>query len=369
MRLPLIPIRQIVGKGVNVLSKEQKTCIGVISCHDDEEINRKLVNLFNELYKKNKDTKDTINKFQFIFTGGTYDRIVLNVDNDTREFLLGQCGATRLPGFRDGGVTTLSYFITQRLCSILWTFLAPKEHHLRRPENLAQMRLCDQWNVKRLMNVGSVGRWAANEANGDETRNLQPCPVQLVLREGAKPGEVTYFFEKNNREGYYEIKKIRTGDDTRQINNITDEIKARQENFPQKFEDMTIALIAHNEMKKRMISFAIDHEWELRKFGTILATGTTGREVAAATSRTIEKKIYRYHSGPKGGDIEIATEILFGRCHIVIFFMDPLNPHPHIDDIRTVFEACMIRDQVLMITNEMHAREFMSRVVRGKEGF
>lgn len=130
---------------------------------------------------------------------------------------------------------------------------------------------------------------------------------------------------------------------------------------------MTIALIAHNEMKSRMIDFAIDHQTELNRFGTILATGTTGREVASATSRTIDEKMVRHHSGPKGGDIEIATAILYNKCDLVIFFVDPLNPHPHIEDIRTVFQACMVNDQVVMITNEVHAREFMSRVVRGND--
>jgi len=129
---------------------------------------------------------------------------------------------------------------------------------------------------------------------------------------------------------------------------------------------MTIALIAHNEMKNRMVEFAVDHEHELNQFGTILATGTTGREVCAATSRDITKKMVRHHSGPKGGDIEIATAVLLDHCDIVIFFVDPLSPHPHIDDIRVVFQACMVSDRVVMITNEMHAREFMSRAVRGK---
>jgi len=141
---------------------------------------------------------------------------------------------------------------------------------------------------------------------------------------------------------------------------------AEMSSKPKRFDEMTIALIAHDEMKSRMIEFAIDHEQELEKFKTILATGTTGREVAAATSKKIDDKMVRYHSGPKGGDIEIAIAILNGYCDIVIFFIDPLRPHPHIEDIRVVFQACMLKDQVVMITNEMHAREFMSRVVRGK---
>ena len=131
------------------------------------------------------------------------------------------------------------------------------------------------------------------------------------------------------------------------------------------FTQMTIALIAHDDMKSRMVEFAIDFEPELSLFARILTTGTTGRQVTDAVPKLEkEKKIYRYHSGPKGGDIEIATEILLGRCHVVVFFVDPLHPHPHIEDIRVVFGACMIRDQVRMLTNEMQAREWMGRVVR-----
>lgn len=70
-------------------------------------------------------------------------------------------------------------------------------------------------------------------------------------------------------------------------------------------------------------------------------------------------------SGPKGGDIEIATEILFGRCHMVIFFIDPL--HPRTDDMRVVFSACMAEienNDVRMLTNEVQAREWIEQAVR-----
>jgi methylglyoxal synthase len=135
--------------------------------------------------------------------------------------------------------------------------------------------------------------------------------------------------------------------------------------MPHKTEDTTIALIAHDEMKPRMVDFAIDNEHILARFGRILTTGTTGQAVANAT-HTLGPKIYRYHSGPKGGDIEIATEILFGRCHVVVFLVDPLHSHAHIEDIRVVFGACMIQDHVRMLTNEMQAREWIERVARRK---
>lgn len=84
------------------------------------------------------------------------------------------------------------------------------------------------------------------------------------------------------------------------------------------------------------------NETLLSKFKGILSTGTTGLEVINACRRLRETdKDIRCLSGPKGGDIEIATEILFNGCHIVVFFIDPLRPHPHIDNIRVVFSACM----------------------------
>ncbi|MCJ7515474.1 MAG: methylglyoxal synthase [Dehalococcoidia bacterium] len=139
--------------------------------------------------------------------------------------------------------------------------------------------------------------------------------------------------------------------------------KKREPRFWYEFGCQTIALIAHDAMKERMIEFATEYENELSAFGRILATGTTGREVEAAT-RKLGGKIFRCRSGPKGGDVEIATEILYGRCDVVIFFIDPLHPHPHIEDIRVVFGACMTEDEVRMLTNEVQARKWMDEVVR-----
>lgn len=191
--------------------------------------------------------------------------------------------------------------------------------------------------------------WFDYEAELDANRNLHPCPPELYLerRDGEK---------KLLPLPKAPVKKIWRGIPVGQLRGET-----------KHFDKLTLALIAHDEMKPRMIEFAVDHEHEFNMFGTIIATGTTGREVAAVTSKDIDRKMVRYHSGPKGGDIEIATAILFHYCDVVIFFVDPLKPHPHIEDIRVVFQACMVSDQVVMITNEMHAREFMARTIRGNE--
>jgi methylglyoxal synthase len=329
---------------------EPKTAIAVLASHDSDEKNKELVRMLNAFCTARE--KKELKKFQFIFTGGTFDRVLAGVkrkkikpvEEDTKQFLFEECGVTRLPSRTDGGVTIMSYLIVQQVCSIIWPFLDPSTSHWLMPENLALLRLCDQWHVKKLMNQGSVEEWLVKELDLDKSRNRQSYPIDMTFIDGKK------LSQKNA--------KINQNDDTNY-----QQVTPPTIDFPQEHGKQTIALISHDEMKSRMIEFAIDHERELARFKRILATGTTGREVIANT-RTLEDKVNRYRSGPKGGDIEIATEILFGRCHVVIFFIDTLNPHPHIEDIRVVLASCMLKDKVRMLTNEMQARDWMERVVR-----
>ena len=81
----------------------------------------------------------------------------------------------------------------------------------------------------------------------------------------------------------------------------------------------------------------------------------------------LKDRIVPLNSGPLGGDIEIAVEVLFDQCDVIIFFVDPLHPHPHTDDIRVVFAAAMRTPTVRVLANEMQAREWMDRVVRESE--
>ncbi len=331
---------------------KKKTFIAALASHDNLGVNNSLARVFERLYKQDANL---LRSFHFVITGGTFNRILAKdakadgiqpVSNDARELV--RRTTTCLPPREKGGVTLLSYLIVQRRCSAIWPFFTPLTGHWLTPENLALMRLCDLWHVKRLMNPGSVEEWFAQEGKTDVNRNRQPWPPSLFLADDEEPDCVPQVLP----DGGWKLDPNPAP------------MPTTTSGEPD-FREMTIALIAHDEMKSRMVEFAIDFERELSLFKRILTTGTTGRQVAdAAPKLEKDKKIYRYHSGPKGGDIEIATEILLGRCHVVVFFVDPLNPHPHIEDIRVVFGACMIRDQVRMLTNEMQAREWMGRVVR-----
>jgi methylglyoxal synthase len=347
--------------------KNKKTLVAVLASHDSTEKNNQLSIAFEKLYNHNADQ---LAKFHFVFTGGTFRRLVLaeNVNDsygnklkpiseDVKNHLLEQCGVTVLPDRTQCGVTILANLIVQRQCSIIWPFLSPNTPHWLTPDYLALMRLCDLWYAKRLMNVASVLEWFRYEAPRDEKRNLQ-IVNPLILKLGSAEKSVDWpKADGIHLESGLKYYQLRLPYGNERCHGKVYELGQR-----------TIALVAHDEMKKRIVDYAIQYEDELCNFSRILATGHTGQEVKNACRNIRENELLRsYLSGPKGGDIEIATEILFNRCHTVVFFVDPLNPHPHIDDIRVVFIACMAeieKNDVRMLTNEVHAREWIEALRR-----
>ncbi len=344
-----------------------KPLIGVLASHDSQDKNEALATVLIEAHK-DEGLRGILRRFRFVFTGGTYRRLFLGqpvsgqdprevnhrLPEEVRCFLHDDCNLIILPPTMEGGVTVLASLVTTRKVSILWTFFSPLTTHLLYPENLALLRLADQWRVKKLMNSGSVKGWLRSEADRDACLNLQSRQFEISFGGDtkliARPAEVGAHAPTVSpmRNGGSEV---RLACDSERLSD-------------QELSRATIALISHDEMKSRMLEFVIDYEHELEKFKCILATGTTGRLIADAVPR-LRDKVCRYHSGPKGGDIEIATEILYHACDVVIFFVDPLHPHPHTEDIRVVFGACMIEDTVRMLSNEVQARAWMDRRVRG----
>ncbi|MGZ4902599.1 MAG: hypothetical protein ACXV5E_04355 [Halobacteriota archaeon] len=345
-----------------------KTLIGVLAGHDSVRKNNDLIRLLHDLHDDSKD-RALLRKFHFVFTKGTFRRVVLgeraegtygsdelqHMRQKVREFMLRECGITVLPGWEQAGVTVLANMVVERQCSILWPFLSPVTTHWLSPEYNALMRLSDLWNVKRLMNVESVKDWFHNEAARDVKRNPQKAsdsPLKIRL------GSV-------ERDGLWPV-ALRHNDNA--YDSVDIPVQMRKSGFYTRFSDQTIALIAHDEMKQRMVDFSLEYEDELCAFKRVLTTGHTGEEVESACRRLRAKgTIRRFLTGPKGGDIEIATEIIFNRCHVVVFFVDPLHPHAHIDDVRVVFGVCMAEiegNDVRLLTNEFHAREWMENAVR-----
>lgn len=98
-----------------------------------------------------------------------------------------------------------------------------------------------------------------------------------------------------------------------------------------------IALIAHDNLKDQMVEWVRTHQAKLTKCN-LFATGTTGQRIHDATGLPITK----FKSGPLGGDQQIGAGIAEGRIDVVIFFWDPLAPHPHDVDVKALLRIAVV---------------------------
>jgi len=392
---------------------DNKTFIAVLASRDSIVKNNELARVFEALYTYDnenieKGKESLLKQFHFVFCGGTFSRLVRGRDQidhritmsrkenrisletlsdnkdlkkytekiypinaETREELFGKnkdgtANITVLPNHINGRVTLISKLIVQRTCNIIWPFFSPTTEHWTRPENLALLRLCDLWNAKRLMNAESVRSWWKNEAQKDARIFRQELPLKLELytpeKDTNKAATTTTEKLKNKNKSFIYYYKFPFDDIRKQA-----ALDKNADDYYFKLKDKTVALIAPDSMKQKIVDFALHYEQELLRFNRILATENTGRMIELYCRNLRNKGIIKCLPGPRGGNIEIATEILFNRCNIVIFFVDPMNPHPHIDDIRVVFGSCMTEmkdNDVRILTSEVQARDWIEGVIQ-----
>jgi len=107
----------------------------------------------------------------------------------------------------------------------------------------------------------------------------------------------------------------------------------------------TIALIAHDGKKADMVAFATFNREKLTAYH-LIATETTGKLLRDKVGLEVEILL----SGPMGGDAQIAARVAQGKVAGVIFFVDPLNAHPHDPDIQGLLRVCNVHN-VPLATN------------------
>ena len=101
----------------------------------------------------------------------------------------------------------------------------------------------------------------------------------------------------------------------------------------------TIALIAHDNMKPRMIEWCKENKEVLAKH-SLCGTGTTGRKIHEATDLNVKC----FLSGPLGGDLEIGGKVAEGKIDVIIFFSDPLTAQPHDPDVKALLRIAQVYD-------------------------
>ena len=116
-------------------------------------------------------------------------------------------------------------------------------------------------------------------------------------------------------------------------------------------DDMRLlALVSHNNMKHSMKQFVIANKNVLKKF-RLTGTNTTMsmlKEVFGDDPEVVYGP--KCKSGPLGGDAQLVAMAVTGHLAGCIFFIDPMDAHPHSADIE-----CLVRQgnvhNILMMNN------------------
>ncbi len=125
-------------------------------------------------------------------------------------------------------------------------------------------------------------------------------------------------------------------------------------------QDMRLlALVSHNNMKQSMKQFVMANMNVLKKF-RLTGTNTTMsmlREVFGKDPDVVYGPSCK--SGPLGGDAQLVAMAVTGQLGGCIFFIDPMDAHPHSADIE-----CLVRQgnvhNILMMNNPCSAHICMN---------
>jgi methylglyoxal synthase len=108
-----------------------------------------------------------------------------------------------------------------------------------------------------------------------------------------------------------------------------------------------IALVAHDNRKQHMVEW-VEYNWNTLMGHNLICTGTTGRLVEdvirqkAGTTYPTEFRIQKLKSGPLGGDQQLGAMIADGDIDAIIFFWDPMSPHPHDVDVKALLRIAVL---------------------------
>lgn len=110
-----------------------------------------------------------------------------------------------------------------------------------------------------------------------------------------------------------------------------------------------IALVAHDNRKKDLVEW-VEWNYQILLEHGLICTGTTGLMIEKVIKRKLEKEnvssnlrsVKKLKSGPLGGDQQLGALITDGKIDILIFFWDPMEPHPHDVDVKALLRIAVV---------------------------
>ncbi len=110
-----------------------------------------------------------------------------------------------------------------------------------------------------------------------------------------------------------------------------------------------MALVAHDNRKKDLVEW-VEWNYQILLDHNLICTGTTGLMIENVIKQKLEtensestlKSITKLKSGPLGGDQQLGAMITEGKIDVLIFFWDPMEPHPHDVDVKALLRIAVV---------------------------
>lgn len=110
-----------------------------------------------------------------------------------------------------------------------------------------------------------------------------------------------------------------------------------------------IALVAHDNRKKDLVEWVM-WNYEILLPHNLICTGTTGKLVEETINKRLIlnnndytiKEVIKLKSGPLGGDQQLGAMIAENKIDFIIFFWDPMEPHPHDVDVKALLRIAVV---------------------------
>jgi methylglyoxal synthase len=114
-------------------------------------------------------------------------------------------------------------------------------------------------------------------------------------------------------------------------------------------EVKNVALVAHDNRKKDLVEW-VEWNYQILLNHNLICTGTTGLMIERVIRQKLEKEnadyilksITKLKSGPLGGDQQLGAMITEGEIDVLIFFWDPMQPHPHDVDVKALLRIAVV---------------------------
>ncbi len=111
-------------------------------------------------------------------------------------------------------------------------------------------------------------------------------------------------------------------------------------------KNKNIAIVAHDNRKGDMLEW-VEWNYTLLSRHRLICTGTTGAKIeqllsTLGTTKHPAPPLIKLKSGPLGGDQQLGAKIADGDIDVLIFFWDPMEPHPHDVDVKALLRIAVV---------------------------